>query len=203
MINQFHGTQELICSMMGLIFSKAYLFMPSGSDPNNDDDQIPGFMESLEGIRKLEHDRVDLYHDRPKKSVRIHKHPVDNPKPNLQPSHQDVVSSQASWFQHGIQRKLQQRIQRGHLPIEAELDLHGYRQHEALPALQEFIDHALKNGLRFAIIIHGKGFRSQTQSVLRPLVQNWLHDHPAVLAYCPAQPKDGGKGASYVYLQSC
>jgi len=130
-------------------------------------------------------------------------------RPNHQPtenrfrdvSHHVPESTAESWFHHGIQKKLRRRIQMGQLPIEAELDLHGYRQHEAIEELKVFLQHALNDRVRTIIIIHGKGYRSRSESILRPLVQNWLSQQPDVLAYCPAQPRDGGNGASYVYLR--
>ncbi|MCP4232040.1 MAG: Smr/MutS family protein, partial [Aestuariibacter sp.] len=43
--------------------------------------------------------------------------------------------------------------------------------------------------------------RSDKAAVLRPLVHHWLSQQNFVLAWCPAQPRDGGSGASYVYLR--
>ena len=100
-----------------------------------------------------------------------------------------------------MQKKLKQRIRMGQLPIDAILDLHGYRQQQALEALRSFVQEALRIDARLLLIIHGKGFRSESQAVLRPLVQHWLAEQSMVLAYCPAQPADGGSGASYVYLK--
>ena len=51
------------------------------------------------------------------------------------------------------------------------------------------------------LVIHGKGYRSETEAVLKPLVHRWLAEQPSVLAWCPAQARDGGAGASYVYLR--
>jgi DNA-nicking Smr family endonuclease len=86
--------------------------------------------------------------------------------------------------------------------VNDHLDLHGYNQQQATTALIEFIDQALSSDFKFLIVVHGKGHRSDKDAVLKPLVQNWLSQQSMILAWCPAQPKDGGSGASYVYLKS-
>ena len=111
-------------------------------------------------------------------------------------------SARDSYFGTGLQKKLQRRIRQGQLRPEASLDLHGYRQHQALEALPEFIGNACARGLRLVIIVHGQGYRSQHDAVLKPLVHRWLAASAQVLAWCPAQPRDGAAGATYVYLRT-
>ncbi len=184
------------------IWHRIELPMSSSSDQKKTHGDEPGFMESLDGIKKLDSDRVNLYQDLPRKKS-IHPSGSRNShQPPVGPSFADSLDPDESWFHHGLQKKIRQRILTGKLPVEAELDLHGYRSREAQAKLGEFIEQALNIGLRMVMIIHGKGYRSQGASVLRPLVLNSLKQHPGVLAYCPAQPRDGGLGASYVYLRS-
>jgi DNA-nicking Smr family endonuclease len=85
---------------------------------------------------------------------------------------------------------------------ETRIDLHGCRQHEALEALEALLSDALQRGYRMVLIIHGQGYRSQSDAVLKPLVQRWLAKQPQVLAWCPALARDGAAGASYVYLRN-
>ncbi|MDJ0833397.1 MAG: Smr/MutS family protein [Gammaproteobacteria bacterium] len=163
----------------------------------SDDSDESGFMESLSGVRKLKQDRVDLLQQKPRSKPRLqnrHQHPagVADPGPS---------QAAESWFDPGIQQRLQRKIRQGQIPIDASLDLHGFRQLDAKRELQRFLQHALHNDARMLLIIHGKGFRSESEAVLRPLVQQWLQQQPMVLAYCPAQPRDGGYGASYAYLK--
>lgn len=172
--------------------------------PKSLDDDASGLMESLKGIRKLEFDRVDLNQQKPRGTLRT---PVpDAQNPDLVKLHNvpDPLASSPpeQWFQHGVQKKLKRKIRMGILPIDATLDLHGYSQHQAIDQLVEFLQQALNAQLRFLLIIHGKGYRSQSQAKLRPLVQLWLQQQPNVLAFCPAQPRDGGSGASYIYIKS-
>ena len=103
----------------------------------------------------------------------------------------------------GIQQKLQKKLRRGELPIEYELDLHGYTVVEAKTAIYEFFDECKKQNIRYVHIIHGKGYRSdQKIPVLKTHVAYWLPQHNDVLAFSSARPADGGTGAIYVILKS-
>jgi DNA-nicking Smr family endonuclease len=161
-----------------------------------------GFMESIEGIRKLEQDRIDPQQDRPKKPPRVlPKNPVAD-KPSTSGIASTPESTLQSWFHHGLQKKLQRKIKQAQIPIDTTLDLHGYRQKEALHELESLLQYSLQHQARMLLIVHGKGYGSNKDPVLRPLVQHWLSEQPAVLAWCPAQAIHGGGGASYVYLKS-
>lgn len=100
-----------------------------------------------------------------------------------------------------MQVKLQRKIRQGAIRPESTIDLHGYRQNEAIAMLEEFIADALQRRYRMILIVHGQGYRSPGEAVLKPLVQNWLEQQAEVLAWCPAQIRDGAAGASYVYLR--
>ncbi|MBT4448176.1 MAG: hypothetical protein HOC92_00540 [Gammaproteobacteria bacterium] len=163
-----------------------------------------GFMQSLAGIRQLKNDKIDVYQSTPRKKhvIKAHKDFTD-PVSEFNPiTHNIPETSQHSWFHHGVQKKLQRKIKSGQLNIYAILDLHGHRKHQATRELESFMRDAINMQSRMVLIIHGKGFNSESEAVLRPLVQHWLSEQSVVLAYCPAQPKDGGSGASYVYLKN-
>ena len=96
------------------------------------------------------------------------------------------------------------RLRRGRLRPEARLDLHGMTQDKAHLALNRFIAEAQSSGVRSIIIITGKGRISEGGGVLRNQVPQWLNApsiRPSILAFSPAQPKDGGAGALYVMLR--
>jgi len=167
------------------------------------DDEID-FKLALKGVRPLKQDKVDLYAQKPRNRA-ISRHQPMTPAPLHQVHAADYSlpeSTADSWFHHGLQKKLQKKIRMGLFNIDDILDLHGYRQQRALHELERFLQHALQQRAKLVLIIHGQGFRSHSASVLRPLVQHWLSQQPLVLAYCPAQSKDGGIGASYVYLKN-
>jgi DNA-nicking Smr family endonuclease len=164
----------------------------------NDDDNSE-FAGMISGVRRLRQDRVNVYRQPGGKN--------SPPRKDEQPGLEQAVTAAASagsrdsHFNSGLQRKLQRRIRQGLIRPEASLDLHGCRQREALRALEDFLGEATRRGLRMIIVVHGQGYRSQTDAVLKPLVQRWLAGQPQVLAWCPAQPRDGAAGASYVYLR--
>ena len=171
----------------------------SSSDKNEE-----SIMQSLVGIRRLKNDKFDLYQNTPRKKQSIKSHQnLDQPDSAFQSvSHNIPSTTLESWFHHGIQKKLRRKIKAGQLNIDTMLDLHGHTQREATQELELFMQYAVNSQARFLLIIHGKGFNSQSEAVLRPLVQHWLSEQNIVLAYCPAQAKDGGSGASYVYLKN-
>ena len=159
-------------------------------------------MDALPGIRRLTSDKVDLYQQKPKNKLpRLEQYSVEANKQYAEIGQSIPDSVAESWFHHGLQTRQQRNIRMGKVAIDSVLDLHGYRQHEAVNELNAFLEYALRTGARFLLIIHGKGFRSQQEAKLRPLTQHWISQQSAVLAYCPAQLKDGGNGASYVYLK--
>jgi DNA-nicking Smr family endonuclease len=161
------------------------------------------FSDLMTGVKRLENSRVNTYQDRIKKEPL----PLKRIKP-LDPaidfstiSYQFLSDISDSYFDSGIQKKQQKKMRQGLLGIDDRLDLHGCNQQQATVALLQFVEQALASGFRFLIIVHGKGGRSDTQAVLKPLVHHWFAQQSTVLAWCPAQPKHGGSGASYVYLR--
>tara|TARA_B100001057_G_scaffold183570_1_gene184248 strand:- start:539 stop:1135 length:597 start_codon:yes stop_codon:yes gene_type:complete len=102
----------------------------------------------------------------------------------------------------GIDRLSARRMQRGQLPIEDRLDLHGLSQEQAHKKLNAFISRAVQQNFRHVLIITGKG--RDGHGILRQKVPAWLKDAPLchhLLAISYAQPKDGGKGALYIRLK--
>lgn len=92
------------------------------------------------------------------------------------------------------------RLKRGQIPIDASLDLHGLTLEAARSAFSDFIAKAQAQQCRCIRIVHGKGHHD-TPPVLKNGVYQWLPQSDIVLAYCSAQPKDGGTGAVYVLLR--
>ena len=113
----------------------------------------------------------------------------------------------------GIDRRTEEKLRQGKLPIEGRLDLHGHTQAQAHNELIQFIERGFEQGQRCLLVITGKGsggeseegswFESET-GVLRREVPRWLTEGPLtgkVIAFTQAQPKHGGEGALYVYLR--
>jgi len=104
----------------------------------------------------------------------------------------------------GVDRRTADRLRRGQLPVEAEIDLHGLTQADAHRALTAFIAGQYAAGRRCVRVITGKGTFREGGGVLRAAVPRWLNQaemRASVLAISHAQPRDGGEGALYVLLK--
>lgn len=112
-------------------------------------------------------------------------------------------------------RREARKIRSGRTEIDARLDLHGMRQHEAHNALNAFLYRCYSAGHRYVLVITGKGgvhnadaaesfFEERDRGVLKRQVPQWL-DEPAlrsmVVSYQPAHQHHGGEGALYVRLR--
>jgi DNA-nicking Smr family endonuclease len=165
----------------------------------NDDDDDSELSRLLPGVKRLHNDRINVYQQRPPTAARKKTNPrqVDSPASFYETS----LMAEDSHFNSGLQIKLQRKIRQGVIRPEDTIDLHGYRQAEALQELDKFMSQAIQRRYRMILIIHGQGYRSQSEAVIKPLVQRWLSEQAQVLAWCPAQLRDGAGGASYVYLR--
>lgn len=110
--------------------------------------------------------------------------------------------------------RIGKRIARGAREIDARLDLHGMRQHDAHSILKHFLARCQAEGRRHVLIITGKGgnsegadadfWRSPERGVLRRLVPHWLSDpslRPYVVSYTESAHRHGGSGALYVTIR--
>lgn len=103
----------------------------------------------------------------------------------------------------GVQNRLLSDLQRGYLRVDLELDLHGLTAEHARRTLDAFLSDCARLRVRCALIIHGKGSRSEErQPVLKRKVNYWLRLYEQVLAFCSATRRDGGTGAVYVLLRN-
>ena len=144
-----------------------------------------------------------------------HRRAASPPPPQAVP---EIVPSDLQDHAHGgapgMDRRLQLRLKRGQLPIEARIDLHGLTREKAHVALNGFLARQEALGRRCVLVITGKGrpdwqrpawgHEEREIGVIRRALPGWLGDYPnkdRILAFTPAQPQDGGKGAWYVLLR--
>lgn len=119
----------------------------------------------------------------------------------------------------GFDRRSARKLRSGRIEIEARLDLHGLRQDEAHDALRGFVLSCHRRGLRWVLVITGKGAPRRTghddtpfdgsvprdRGILRRNVPMWLSapDLSAiVVSFAPASAAHGGEGALYLHLRS-
>ena len=110
-----------------------------------------------------------------------------------------------------MDKRLRQRFQRGELPIDARLDLHGLTLANAERALSKLIRDCVAQQKRCLLVITGKGTSRdvetgpfQGRGVLRAWLPEYLRRGPwrdQILGVTPARQEMGGAGAFYVLLR--
>jgi DNA-nicking Smr family endonuclease len=106
-------------------------------------------------------------------------------------------------------RRQKHRVARGRDAIDAGIDLHGMTQNEAHIALLRFLRRAQSDGARIALVVTGKGRRTNADGasesgVLRRQVPLWLalpEFRPFVVGFEEAHVSHGGQGALYLRLR--
>ncbi len=109
-------------------------------------------------------------------------------------------------YVRGLDIKTFQQLKAGSLNVAAKLDLHGMTSDQAQESLLFFIRESYQQNHRCVLVVTGRGINSPGgQSVLKRETEGWLTLDPlkrVVLAFCTAQPIDGGAGAVYVLLRN-
>ena len=106
----------------------------------------------------------------------------------------------------GIDRKLDKKLKNGNFVADIKVDFHGLKLDEAFDGLINTIKYAYNNGLKFVLVITGKGYGTKLgKESIKSQIEHWM-THPDISArvvkYVDAQPKDGGGGAIYVLVKS-
>lgn len=112
-----------------------------------------------------------------------------------------------------MDKRLRQRFERGELPVEARIDLHGLTLANAERALSKFLRDGIALQKRCLLVITGKGsVRSDNEIEImqkgRGVLRAWLPDYlrrgpwrDQILGVAPARKEMGGAGAFYVLLR--
>ena len=105
-------------------------------------------------------------------------------------------------------RRLRQRVARGHLAIDVRLDLHGMTQKQAHAALLHFLTQAQAQDAKLALVVTGKGIGAAASAaergVLRRQVPLWLslpEFRRFNVSFQEAHAGHGGEGALYLRLR--
>jgi DNA-nicking Smr family endonuclease len=193
------------------LYNKA-TFNQQGFDarPQIDDDNDT-FAQAIQGVTPLKQDKVDL---RSKGSMKKNADKAYHRDQAVQDTMQvadglssesvDIVESDQAlnFAANGVQLKLIKRLQKGHLPWEQGIDLHGLSIDEARNQLSHFIRSCFYQHCQSVLVIHGKAYsQSGSMPLLKSYTNDWLRQLPEVLAFSSAQAKDGGTGAVYVLLK--
>lgn len=109
----------------------------------------------------------------------------------------DILNFSRPGVQHGVFKNLRQ----GKYEIHSTLDLHGLSVEQSRQAVWGFIKDCNKQGVRCALITHGKGQGRAEPAKLKSCVAHWLPQIDSVLAFHSAQKQHGGLGATYVLFK--
>ncbi|WP_438751171.1 Smr/MutS family protein [Pararhizobium sp. O133] len=104
---------------------------------------------------------------------------------------------------HPLEKPVKRKLAKGHLAIEARIDLHGMIQSEAHGFLLHFLMRAHDRGLRHVLVITGKGTSLGSDGALKRAVPMWFalaEFRMLISSYEPAARNHGGDGALYVRL---
>ena len=104
---------------------------------------------------------------------------------------------------HPLERPVKRKLSRGHLALEARIDLHGLIQSEAHGLLLDFLMRAHERGLRHVLVITGKGSSLGSEGALKRAVPLWFslpEFRFLISSYETAARQHGGEGALYVRL---
>ncbi len=179
-----------------------------GQDGENDAELWARVAESARPLRKRHAAPVpEPLAPRPRKAIK-------ETEPPRQPPVQKAPSKPAPTARgEALDRQTARQLERGRLPVEARLDLHGMRQRDAHAALRKFLKSAQGKGHRHVLVITGKGAEPETRrsfyaederGVLRQAVPHWLAAPDlahVVVSFSPAPRRLGGEGALYVRLR--
>ncbi len=169
--------------------------------------ELSGFKDAVKHVKPMKNDRIDLYahpeNTRPFKDKNQYDEDISQSDLSDEWQSAEVSGEEFIFFARpGLQLKTQKQLKQGKIIVEDHIDLHGLTINEARETLLEFINYAKKQQIRCIRLVHGKGYRSNTQKpVLKNKVNNWLRQHPDVLAFSSAQAKDGGNGALYIIIK--
>ncbi len=176
--------------------------MTKSKKPDPDDESVI-FQEAMRGVTPLTHTKIPSV--KGQTPLKRRAKPEESTETGFVFSDYDRLDPVKSedfltFSRSGLQQTVLRRLRLGQYPAEAILDLHGKTAIEARESLSAFLLQCQQEGLKHALIIHGKG-RNHDAPVLKNKLNNWLRQTGQVLAFCTALPKHGGHGALYVLLR--
>lgn len=165
------------------------------------------FSHALKDVKPLNGKGRDLSPPPPPLPL-INKQPERNPLLDFMESIEFSSCSSDEYVQGhivGLDMLILGKLQAREYKPEAHIDLHGLNSEQAYRNLIAFFRTSYQRDLRSVLLVTGRGLNSANkQSVLRPMVQQWLTHEPfkrVVLAFCSAKQEDGGTGALYVLIR--
>lgn len=180
------------------------------ADPRDDDeDDADLFRSAIGPVRPLRESTPPPDRPRPRPRARMAErdeaHAREEFRHALDASLLDAGDA-LSYRRDEVPPRLLQKLKRGEIAVQEELDLHGADSREAEQLLRAFLHDARQHGVGCVRIIHGKGshgpasIASSGMPVLKNLVDRLLRQRADILAFHSAPPAQGGTGAVLVLL---
>lgn len=161
------------------------------------------FALAMQGVRRL--GACDRMQQTPR--VLVAKQPPQPPRPKINfvlSDHPSSLVSSADTLAYrtpGVVPALWRQMQAGQFAVQISLDLHGLTLAQALLAVQDCFAQARRRDYQWVLLIHGKGYGSDSKPVLKNGLNQWLPLQQQVRAFHSASPRCGGTGALVVLLQ--
>lgn len=141
----------------------------------------------------------------PELPVSVAERPVAAPVQAAQvPAASPATVPKRQYVAHSLDEPTRDKLSKGRLPIEGRVDLHGLTQDEAYSLLLTFLSRAHSGGVRYVLVITGKGNSKGGDGVLKRMVPAWLNTAPfrmLVSSHDHAARHHGGSGAIYIRLR--
>lgn len=179
------------------------------SSPSAEGDDASLFREAVGPVRRLPEATPPPSAPRPKPRARMGERDELDARDEFRRGHSIDsldVGDALSYRRETLSPRVMQRLKRGEIAAQDELDLHGADARDAEALLRSFVADAHHRGLGCVRIIHGKGlhgdtlFGSRGAPVLKNLTDRLLRHRGDVVAFHSAPLPQGGTGAVLVLL---
>jgi len=173
-----------------------------------DDDDAALFRSAIGPVRKLPERPAPPSAPRPKPRAKMAERDDADAREDLRHALESTLleaDDPLAW-RGDVSQEAWQRLRRGEMSAQEELDLHGTDATTAEALVRAFLSDAQRHGLGCVRIIHGKGGRGGADigrsgaPVLKNLVDRMLRQRSSVLAFHSPLPAQGGNGAVVVLL---
>lgn len=176
--------------------------------PIEPDDDSELFRAAIGEVRRLPERPAAPGRPRPKPRARMAERDEEAAREEFRHALEELpleAGDVLSYRQESLPGRAWQRLKRGEISAQEELDLHGVDARTAEALLREFLADARDHGLGCVRVIHGKGrgsddVASRGAPVLKNLVNRMLRQRSGVLAFHSAPQAQGGTGAVLVLL---
>lgn len=184
------------------------------SDKRDEDDDAELFRAAIGPVRRLRDTTPPPAAPKPRPRARMAERDEAHAREQFRHAldeHPLDAGDALSYRRDEISPRLLQKLKRGEISAQEELDLHGADAREAEQLLRAFLHDARLHGVGCVRVIHGKGLHgkalhgaasiaSSGAPVLKNLVDRMLRQRADVLAFHSAPPLQGGTGAVLVLL---